>query len=191
MWRSLNADNAVPEAFFRACRTLSQEGLAQFIFTGERTIAMKLWDAHSPHWNFCRPLPLQQLTRTAAADLLTRPLESLGIEIVDRNEFEVALWRYTSGHPQLVQYLGDRLVRLLNERRPDRRTIVDPPDLRRTAVRHQDRNSIEAIRVIGITMLRQPISRDAHELALLGRCDIVFGIGVAVTAALVVRSFTV
>jgi hypothetical protein len=138
-WDQRHTDDEVSEAFFRACRTLSQEGLAQFVFTGERTIAMKLWDAHSPHWNFCRPLPLQQLTRIAAAELLERPMESLGITIEDRIEFESALWRYTSGHPQLVQYLGDRLVRLLNERRPDRRGILNLEDLTRVAEAYEYR----------------------------------------------------
>src|SRR5207253_333476 len=62
-------DTAVPEAFVRACRTLSQQGVAQFVFSGERVISQKLWDAQSPHWNFCRPLMLRQLERDAAEEL--------------------------------------------------------------------------------------------------------------------------
>ncbi len=34
-----HSENSVPEAFFRACRSISQAGSAQFVFSGERTIA--------------------------------------------------------------------------------------------------------------------------------------------------------
>jgi hypothetical protein len=113
-WDRHHNDDSVPEAFFRACRSLSQEGLAQFIFSGERTIAQRIWDPESPHWNFCRPLSLAQLTRDAATALLIQPLRSIGVTIVDEVSFGMEAWRLTSGHPQIVQHLGDRLVRRLD-----------------------------------------------------------------------------
>jgi hypothetical protein len=128
-WDQHHSASAVPEAFFRACRTLSQEGTAQFVFTGERTIATKLWDPLSPHWNFCRPLPLQQLDREAADALLARPLHALGIAIGDETDFLEVAWHRTSGHPQLVQQVGDRLIRLLNRRPPQTRGRLEPPDV--------------------------------------------------------------
>jgi hypothetical protein len=106
----------VREAFFRACRAISQQGLAQFVFSGERTIAKKLWDPQSPHWNFCRPLQLRQLDREPAERLLVTPLQSLGIELLNEAEFRQLAWRFTSGHPQLIQLLGDRLVDLVSDK---------------------------------------------------------------------------
>jgi hypothetical protein len=121
-WDRKHEEDAVPEAFFRACRSLSQEGLAQFVFSGERTIAQRIWDPQSPHWNFCRPLPLAQLTREAATALLIQPLHAVGIRITDEAAFGAEAWRFTSGHPQIVQHLGDRLVRRLDAK-PDRRAL--------------------------------------------------------------------
>ncbi len=115
-WDRTHAENSVPEAFFRACRALSQEGAAQFVFSGERTIATRIWDPQSPHWNFCRPLALAQLTREAVTSLLIRPLKAIGVEIEDEAQFSSEVWRLTSGHPQIAQFLGDRLVRTLDER---------------------------------------------------------------------------
>lgn len=122
-WDQSHSQGSVPEAFFRACRAVSQAGQAQFVFSGERRIANKLWDPQSPHWNFCREVRLTQLTRTAATALLMQPLEAMNIAIPELDEFEAEAWRHTSGHPQIVQYLGDRLIRLLDQR-TDRKDLT-------------------------------------------------------------------
>jgi hypothetical protein len=132
-WDQSHTHEEVPEAFFRACRTLSQEGTVQFVFSGERTIAQKLWDPHSPHWNFCRPLPLQQLSRDASERLLVNPIHALQIAIEDDLEFCSEAWRRTSGHPQILQYLGDRLVRGLNERPAGERGVLSSSGLQAAA----------------------------------------------------------
>jgi hypothetical protein len=121
-WDRTHEEDSVPEAFFRACRSLSQEGAAQFVFAGERTIAQRIWDPQSPHWNFCRPLALAQLSQDATASLLIRPIKAIGIRIADEARFGAEAWRLTSGHPQIAQYLGDRLVRRLDAQ-SDRREL--------------------------------------------------------------------
>jgi hypothetical protein len=120
-WDMQQKDDQVPEAFFRTCRTLSQEGTAQFVFSGERTIAQKLWDPQSPHWNFCRPLALQQLDRDSTEKLLIQPLQSLQVEIQGIRAFKEEIWKVTTGHPQIAQFLGDQLVSLLNKNTPNNR----------------------------------------------------------------------
>lgn len=122
-WDSRSSVDSVPEGFFRACRSLSQEGAAHFVFSGERRIASRLWDPQSPHWNFCREVQLAQLDRTDALSLLVDPLRAMNIEIVSASEFEDEAWARTSGHPQIVQYLGDRLIRSLDDR-TDRRNLT-------------------------------------------------------------------
>jgi hypothetical protein len=121
-WDQHHATDSVPEAFFRACRSLSQERAAHFVFSGERRIASRLWDPQSPHWNFCREVQLTQLDQTDAISLLVEPLRAMNIEIIRPVEFESQAWTRTSGHPQIVQFLGDRLIRLLDAR-PDRRNL--------------------------------------------------------------------
>jgi hypothetical protein len=128
-WDQDHGDAYVPEAFFRACRALSQEGATQFVFSGERTIAERLWDPASPHWNFCRPLPVKQLTRHATDELLERPLRSLGVALDDRDEALQLAWARSEGHPQIVQRLGEELVNRLNARPPDQRSALTRNDI--------------------------------------------------------------
>lgn len=132
-WDRSHQSDAVPEAFFRACRSLSQDGVAQFVFSGERTIAQRIWDPQSPHWNFCRPLSLAQLTRDASTLLLIQPLKAIGIRIVDEQSFGAEAWRLTSGHPQIAQFLGDRLVRHLDSRTDRQNLELGPEDVRAVA----------------------------------------------------------
>ncbi|PJC96465.1 hypothetical protein GQ37_022630 [Janthinobacterium sp. BJB1] len=124
-WDTSHSEDEVPEAFFRACRSISQQGLAQFVFSGERTIANRLWDATSPHWNFCRPLMLQQLGFDAAKSLIAKPLETLGIRLDQREIFLQLCWESTDGHPELLQFLGDKIVASVNNR--DRTDVYTSP----------------------------------------------------------------
>jgi hypothetical protein len=123
----------VSEAFFRTCRTISQGDLAQFVFSGERTVARKLWDPQSPHWNFCREVALQQLDQESTRKLVIEPLTSLQVVIEERITFQNLIWRLTSGHPQIAQYLGDKLVRNINQRLPESRSSLAISDLEEIA----------------------------------------------------------
>lgn len=128
-WDRAHEVAGVHEAFFRALRAQSQANRAQFVFSGERTIAEVLWSPDSPHWNFCQRLSLRQLDREAAAGLLFGVLESLAVRFEDRAAAEATLWQATSGHPRLVQLLGDDLVALLNQRPGEERSRLDTADL--------------------------------------------------------------
>ena len=128
-WDRNTEVGGVTEAFFRSLRAQSQAGKAQFVFSGERTIAEVLWSPASPHWNFCQRLSLRQLNREDAAQLLFKVLASLSVEFEAEAEAEAVLWSATSGHPRLVQLLGDQLVRRLNERPGDERDRLTPADL--------------------------------------------------------------
>ncbi len=128
-WDKKHFEDKVPEVFFRACRTISQEAHAQFVFSGERTIAGRLWDPHSPHWNFCQPVMLRQLDQDAARKLLLSPLEDLQIDVLDGDIFGDIAWSRTNGHPQLLQTLGDKLIRVLNDRPAEERFSITADDL--------------------------------------------------------------
>ena len=128
-WDSLHEKELVPEAFFKACRTISQNGEAQFVFSGERTISEKLWDPHSPHWNFCKPLQLRQLDKDSTRELILQPLNALQIQIDDIEKFVEKVWIVTSGHPQIVQFLGDQLVNKLNMLPASDRALLSPAEI--------------------------------------------------------------
>ena len=128
-WDQVHTEDEVTEAFFRACRTASQEQAAQFVFSGERIIARRLWDPHSPHWNFCQPIMLRQLDYEAAGRVIVSPLHSMQIEVEDEKNFIETAWSRTNGHPQLLQFLGDRLIRRINGKSPEDRALVQPADL--------------------------------------------------------------
>lgn len=128
-WDTVHQENEVTEAFFRACRTISQEQVAQFVFSGERTIARRLWDPHSPHWNFCHAIMLRWLEPEAARQLILTPLKAMQIEVDDEESFASVAWSRTNGHPRLLQLLGDSLIRQINEREPTLRATVEPSDL--------------------------------------------------------------
>ncbi|MEE6296868.1 ATP-binding protein [Georgenia wangjunii] len=117
------------EPLFRSLRSLSQEGRAQFVFSGERLIAGVLWDPSSPHWNFCRAIPLRQLARPDAEALLTQPLAALGVRFEQPKKVLDLAWQATSGHPQIVQQLGESLVMLLNERPAESRGVLSVGDV--------------------------------------------------------------
>ncbi|MFL5872848.1 MAG: AAA family ATPase [Solirubrobacterales bacterium] len=130
-WDLEHENPLAPEVFFRSCRTLSQEGAAQFVLAGERTIAGRLWSPDSPHWNFCRPIPVRQLARKDADQLLVRPLAHLEVGLADTQALLDHAWRRTSGHPRLVQFLGGELVGLLNERDPEVRGSLSLEDVKK------------------------------------------------------------
>jgi hypothetical protein len=124
-WDEAHDTGRPTEALFRALRAASQQGAAQFIFSGERRIASRMWDPASPHWNFCRPIEIRQLTRQASDALIEVPLQALGVELGRRQETLELTWLSSSGHPQILQFLGDRVVRLLNGRPAVERSYVD------------------------------------------------------------------
>jgi hypothetical protein len=128
-WDMEKTSENVPEPLFRTFRTISQEGTADFVFSGERIIAKKLWDPQSPHWNFCEGFPLKQLDKEATSKLISQPLFDLNISLVEEAKFLNSVWDITSGHPQIVQHMGNLLIRNLNKRSTSERNKVSIKDL--------------------------------------------------------------
>lgn len=119
----------VSEAFFRQLRSLSQENRAQFIFSGERTIAERMWASDSPHFNFCQRIDLRQLDRQSTDSLLFSVLSSMAINVEQQDTASQNVWRATTGHPRMVQLIGDRVVTTLNQRIPAERDHLTNADI--------------------------------------------------------------
>jgi hypothetical protein len=105
-------------------RALAQADVCRFIFCGSTELARQLDDPGSAFFNFSQPLPLGYLAPETARLVLTQPLETLGIAMEDEVLLLTEVQALTSGHPNLIQYLGRGLVEAANHR-GERRILLD------------------------------------------------------------------
>ncbi len=129
----LSADRDGGGALASAWRTLAQERTCHFIFCGSGGLARMLKDNGSAMFNFPEPLPLGCLERDKTDLLLTQPLDMLGIVREEERALLNSVWELTSGHPNLVQYVGRGLVEAANRRKDHRVTPVDLAMLQETS----------------------------------------------------------
>lgn len=104
------------EAFFRQLRSLSQEKHCQFLFSGERTILDQLSNSHSCFFNFPSSIELGLLDRSTMERMVVEPTELLKVSIEEKAAVLDLVWSWTSGHPNLVQYLFSQVFDDLNRR---------------------------------------------------------------------------
>ena len=114
---SFDATSRARGRLFKTLRALSHEQLGYFIFSGGRTLHDALHDPHSPFFNFCDDICLYPLSRPSVAEIITKPMRQLSIELADEEAVIGRIFAITSGHPNLVQYLCHRLVSRDRERR--------------------------------------------------------------------------
>ena len=118
-------DAAEGSPLFSTFRALSQSGRCQFVICGERALRSKLRDADSPLFNFCNEMLIGMLDYRAVEELVTKPFKQLEIELVKEQELVQRIYAFSSGHPNIVQRLCQRLVEQLNERQTRQLTIKD------------------------------------------------------------------
>ena len=118
-------DRADGWKLFNTLRALVNSGRAQVILSGERTLHESLQDPASPLFNFANEMFLGPLDFRSVEELVTRPMEQLEIELVDRKAIVECIWAFTSGHPNVVQRLCRRLIERLNELGTRRITLDD------------------------------------------------------------------
>jgi Cdc6-like AAA superfamily ATPase len=107
----------------RLFRTLSQENCCQFIFAGFKELYHQKRDIDNPMYNFCKEIKLKPLDREAALDLITRPMESIGIQYKNEIDRDLIL-EFTGCHPNLLQFYCIELIEKIgNHEIEDRRTI--------------------------------------------------------------------
>ncbi|TEU17950.1 MAG: AAA family ATPase [Anaerolineales bacterium] len=118
-------DAAEGSPLFSTFRALSQSGQCQFVICGERALRSKLRDADSPLFNFCNEMLIGMLDYQAVEELVTKPFKQLEIELVNEHELVQRIYDFSSGHPNVVQRLCQRLVEQLNEKQTRRLTVED------------------------------------------------------------------
>lgn len=115
--RLIPADRAAGWPLFGELRALAESARCQFVFAGERTLREATKSGKSPLFNFANAMPLGCLEFPAVKELVTRPMRQLEIDLTDEAMIVQHIWYLTSGHPNVVQRLCQRLIRRLNERR--------------------------------------------------------------------------
>jgi len=130
----LATERARGESLVATWRRLAQSGMCRFIFCGSTGLARRLDDPDSAFFNFSQPLPLGYLERETAHMVLAQPLETLGILLDESNLLLDEVYELTSGHPNLVQYVGQGLVDAANRRKERRILRSDLANLRESSI---------------------------------------------------------
>jgi len=111
----LKAEKDRDESVLSVMRELANEQTCWFIFCGSKILIRQLRDSESALFNFPETLALTCLSREEMDEVITRPLETLGIHMDDVSAVLDAAWALTSGHPNLTQFVGRVLVNASNE----------------------------------------------------------------------------
>ena len=138
---------------FKTFRSLSHEGICRFVFSGSRTLSFSLRDPRSPFFNFCEALTLRPLDERSVAEIVVKPMRQLGIDLPEEGQLIDLLIQLTSSHPNLTQWLCDRLVKRTIETSGGVPVFLD--DLAAT-LRTSRRAALEDLKAIAMT-------RDFHE----------------------------
>ena len=111
---------------FKHLRKLINSGQLQVVLCGERTLHEALSDGSGPLHNFGPKLSIGMLEKAAVAELITKPMKQLEIELVKENEIVDYIWQVSSGHPNVVQLICDRLIHFLHSsNNRGRRILLD------------------------------------------------------------------
>ena len=116
-------------------RAAATSGL-RIVLAGERTLQNAVKDPASPLLNLGSPLFLGALEYPAVAKLVTDPFTQLEIEL-GTDEIARYIFDFTSGHPNIVQRIGRRLIEDINRRKirkigiEDVKAVIEDPKFQR------------------------------------------------------------
>jgi hypothetical protein len=102
---------------FKTFRALSHESVCRFVFSGGRTLFRHLHTAQSPFFNFCEDTVLKPLEQRSIAEIVSKPMHQLGIELPEEELLIDRIIDLSSSHPNIAQWLCDRLIKTISVRR--------------------------------------------------------------------------
>ncbi len=129
----LQADIAQGERLFRILRALAQEVPLRFIFCGEKVLNSALRNPQLAFFNFCNRLPLTYLKPDEARRVVIDPMQEMGITLAEGSELADEIVELAAGHPNIVQYICQRLIERINQRRERLITRADIQAISRSA----------------------------------------------------------
>ncbi len=112
----LKYDALRQEPLFRVFRAMSQEGYCRFVFCGERILNARLHDPKSPLFNFCDVIRLSYLHPQATHRIILEPMREMGITFESEVEMVERIMSVSSCHPNIVQYICQKLIVEINAR---------------------------------------------------------------------------
>lgn len=123
--RLLAFDKQHDYELMRTFRSMSHNKFCQFIFAGFEELYQRKRELKNPSYNFYEEIRLEPLERDAALDLITKPMEDIGIHYNNPEDREIIL-EYTARHPNLLQFFCSRLINQVGKHPyvKDRRTIL-------------------------------------------------------------------
>lgn len=113
----LNHDIAQGEHLFRTFRALAQELSIRFVFCGEKILNASLHDARLAFFNFCNLMPLSYLSPEEARRVVIDPMQEMGITLQEDGNLADQIVTLAAGHPNMVQYICQKLIERINQRR--------------------------------------------------------------------------
>src|SRR5215831_15139301 len=113
---ALDAKSEAQGQLFKTFRALSHEGICRFVFSGSRTLYQHLRDPRSPFFNFCEDLVLKPLEEKSVAEIVTKPMHQLGLELPEEELLIDRIISFSSCHPNIAQWLCDRLIKTSSAR---------------------------------------------------------------------------
>lgn len=113
----LAQDIAQGESLFRIFRALAHELPIRFVFCGEKILNASLRDADLALFNFCNQMTLSYLTREEARRVVIEPMQEMGIELEMDGDLANQIVTLAACHPNMVQYLCQKLIERINQRR--------------------------------------------------------------------------
>ncbi|HEX9076833.1 MAG TPA: TniB family NTP-binding protein, partial [Anaerolineae bacterium] len=158
----LQYDVAHQEHLFQILRALSQENQIRYIFCGEKLLSAALHNPSLVFFNFCNVLPLSYLLPAEARRVVLEPMQEMGITLERGADLADYIVNLTAGHPNIVQYICQKLIERINLRRERVITRADVDALSQSAqfgeyiaaISWGNANSLE--RLITILMLECP-----------------------------------
>jgi hypothetical protein len=107
---TMDMEQKQSELLFRTFRSLSNEGKAHFIFSGERWLARAMENSYSALFNFALPVRLQPLEKPVVARLVAEPFEMMNIWLEDGPTLINRIYEISAGHPNIVQTICQEMI---------------------------------------------------------------------------------
>lgn len=82
-------------------------------------------DANLAFFNFCNLIPLTYLSREEARRVVVDPMQELGITLHEDGDLADQIVGLAAGHPNMVQYICQKLIERINQRRERVITCAD------------------------------------------------------------------
>jgi len=110
-------DIACDEHLFRVLRALTQEGQLRLVACGEKILNAALHNPRLAFFNFCNLIQLTYLPLEEARRVVIDPMHEMGISLEDDEALADQIVELAAGHPNVVQYICQKLIERINQRR--------------------------------------------------------------------------